>query len=124
MSALVDLKATEALPLIRRAFELERIDESMHGAWGDVLQEIGVEPDPDDPLVEKSRRRREERHAQMFPADLRENMAAFQARHRAERAQAAERTAAQQRKQDKARKEKNKRKAASASRKANRKKRK
>jgi hypothetical protein len=124
MSALVDLKAVEALPLIRHAFESEKIDESMHGAWGDVLHEIGVEPDPDDPLVEESRRRFEARHAQMFPADLRENLAAFQARHRAERAQATERATAQRRKQDKARKEKNKRKAASASRKANRKKRK
>lgn len=124
VDALVELKAVETLPLIRRAFELGKVDETMNGPWGDVLREIGVEPDPNDPLVEESRRRFEERHARMVPPDLHDNLAAFQARHRAERARAEQQAGAQKRKQDKVRTEKNKRKAAKASRKANRKKRK
>jgi hypothetical protein len=124
MTALVDLKAVEALPLIRRAFELGKIDETMNGPWGDVLREIGVEPAPDDPLLEESRRRFEERHRQLAPPDLRENLDALGAQQRARRAMAELQAATQKRKQDKARTEKSKRKAAKASRKANRKKRK
>lgn len=124
MSALIDLQAVEALPLIRRAFELGKIDESVAGPWGDVLKELGVEPEADDPLVEESRHRFEERHNQMFPPDLRANLAAFQEQQRAERARTEQRQAGQRRKQEQARKQKNKRKAASSARKANRKKRK
>jgi hypothetical protein len=123
VSALIGLKATETLPLIRRAFELGKIDESVCGPWGDVLKEMGVEPELDDSLVEESRERFEEKHRRMFPQSLRDGLAAFQERHRAEQALAEQRAAAQKRKQDKTRMQKNKRKAASASRKANRKKR-
>lgn|GEM_PF-1728517 len=124
MVALIELKAADTLPLIRRAFELGKIDETVSGPWDDVLEEFGVAPDPDDPLIEESRQRFEEKNRRMFPQDLRENLAAFQERHRADKALAEQRAAAQKRNQDQARKQKNKRKAASAARKANRKKRK
>jgi len=68
MDALVELGAVEALPLIRRAFELGRIDEMVRGPWGDVLDDLGVEPEADDPLLSESRGRFEERHEQLFPA--------------------------------------------------------
>lgn len=123
MGALLELKATEALPLIRHAFELHKIDETMYGPWGEVLKELGLEPEPDDALIEESRERFEEKNRRMFPQDLRENLEAFTSRHRAQQALAEQREATQKRKQDKARKQKNKRKAASAARKANRKKR-
>src|SRR5437763_1423387 len=45
MSALVELEAVEALPLIRRAFELGRIDEMVRGSWGDILDSLDVEPE-------------------------------------------------------------------------------
>jgi hypothetical protein len=112
MSALVELKAVETLPLIRRAFELGKIDETIQGPWGDVLATIGVEPEPDDPLVEESRLRFEERHSRMFPPELREALALIEGQQRAEQTHKAQRAA-----------EKNRRKAAAASRKANRKKR-
>jgi hypothetical protein len=127
MSALVELKAVEALPLIRRAFELHKIDEMMRGSWGDVLAELGVEPEEGDPLVAESRRRFEEAHERMLPRELRERMFgdldAFKERQRlqaeARRAQSQARTTARERE----RKQKNKRKMEAASRKANRKRR-
>ncbi|GEM_PF-3165400 len=48
---LVDLNATEALPVIRQAFALQCIDEMVAGDWTEVLQELGMEPDPNDPLL-------------------------------------------------------------------------
>lgn len=130
MDALVELEAVEALPLIRRAFELGLVDEMMRGPWGDVAAELGAEPEQGDQLVAESRRRFEERHERMFPRAQRDELRAALARY-AEReprdmyddalasspppkAQAARRPA-----QAKARKQKNKRKAESASRKAN-----
>jgi hypothetical protein len=71
MSALIELKAAETLPLIRRAFELGKIDETVYGPWGDVLKKFGVAPEPDDPLIEESRQRFEARHRQMFPQSAR-----------------------------------------------------
>jgi len=148
MDALVELGAVEALPLIRRAFELGRIDEMMRGPWGDVLDHLGVESEEGDPLLAESRRRFEERQERFFPRaqreQLREALARFSGRdplHLLEDAATStpqlhlledavtstpqpaprdsHRTA-----QERARKQKNKRKMESASRKANRRKRK
>ncbi len=124
MGALVDIKAVETLPLIRRAFELGKINETMYGPWGEVLKTLGIAPDADDPLIEESHRRYQERWDSQFPPEMLENIRAMQARQQIEQARAAAQTTAKQRKQEKFRKEKNKRKTASASRKANRKKRK
>jgi hypothetical protein len=150
MESLVELNAVEALPLIRRAFELGKIDEMMRGAWGDVLNDLGVEPEDDDPLLAESLQRFEERQDRLFPREQREQLQEAFARLE-ERTQQrppealprlGERT--QQRPpakatpsapspaprdlpkaaQTKARKQKNKRKIESASRKANRRKRK
>jgi hypothetical protein len=123
MSSLIDLKAAETLPLIRRAFELGKIDETVYGPWGDVLKEFSIVPEPGDPLIEESRQRFEVRHRQMFPQSLRNNRDTLQ-QPRDEPAKAAQRVVAQKRNQEKAHKQKNKRKTASAARKANRKKRK
>lgn len=123
MCALIDLKAVETLPLIRRAFELDKIDETMNGPWGDVLGAMGIEPDADDPLVAESQRRYEERHARMLSPNSQKNLNAFLA-PRPTRFTDEQATAPQKRKREQARKEKQKRKAASAARKANRKKRK
>ena len=124
MDSLVELGAVESLPLIRHAFEIGKIDEQMRGPWGVVLKEIGVAPEPDDPLVAESQRRYEEERKRMFPAEVYENLEAYSVQHRAQQEQVSARAATQQRKKEHARKEKNKRKAASAARKANRKRRK
>jgi hypothetical protein len=135
MGALVELEAVEALPLIRRAFEQGRIDEMVYGPWGDVLDRLGADTEEDDPLLAESRRRFEERHERMFPREQREELLEALT-HYSERTRrstlgadtislpppaprASHRTA-----QNKARKHKNKRKIESASRKANRRKRK
>ncbi len=132
MSELVELEEEEALPLIRHAFEIGKIDEMVRGSWGDVLAELGIDADDDDPLVAESQRRREERHNQIMPREEREELLEaldqFKARTRlsqaasiaapAPRAQPKPAPAKPQKPQNKA---KNKRKAASASRKANRK---
>lgn len=123
LSALIDLKATEALPVIRRVFEEQQVDETMNGSWGDVLKQLGVEPEPDDPLIEVSRQRFEERNRAMFPPGLLDNLNRYERQQRAKQQLAEQRAAAHKRKHDKARKQKQKRKAASAARKANRKKR-
>jgi hypothetical protein len=79
MDALVELGAVEALPIIRRAFEQGQIDEMVRGGWGDVLEDLGIEPEVADPLVAASRRRFEERQDRLFPreqvAQLREALA-------------------------------------------------
>jgi hypothetical protein len=150
MDALVELEAVEALPLIRRAFELGRIDELMRGSWGDVLDDLGVEPEEDDPLLEESRRHFEERHERIMPRRQREELLEALARlsgrdpqhlfddEPARPSQPAARVVqpapparapqpaprdARKAGQDKARKQKNKRKMEAASRKANRRKR-
>jgi len=135
MDALVELRAVEALPLIRRAFELGRIDEMMRGPWGDVLDDLGVEPEEGDPLLAESRQRFEERHERLLPREQREQLQEALARFTGRdplRSSEAETTSALQpvprdshrTAQEKARKQKNKRKMESASRKANRRKRK
>jgi hypothetical protein len=118
VSSLTELKATESLPLIRRAFELGSVDESIQGDWGEIQEQMGVSPDPHDPLVDESRRRRKARHAAMFAAHPRADLEHGGVSQRTQPA------STQRRRTEQARKQKNKRKAAAASRKANRKKKK
>jgi hypothetical protein len=133
MDSLVELGAVEALPLIRRAFELGQIDEMMRGAWGDVLNDLGREPEEGDPLLAESRQRFEERQERFLPRAQREQLQAALARFSGRDPQhlledAATSTpqpvtrAPHRAAQAKARKHKNKRKIESASRKANRRK--
>lgn len=135
MDSLVELDAVEALPLIRHAFELGKIDEMLRGSWGDVLNDLGVEPEDDDPLLAESLRRFEERQDRFFPREQREQLQEAFARleERAQQRPPAEATPKApppaprdlpKAAQAKARKQKNKRKIESASRKANRRKRK
>jgi hypothetical protein len=141
MDALIDLGEVEALPLIRHAFELGRIDEMMRGPWGDVLNDLGVEPEADDPLLAESQQRFEERHEQLMPHKQREQLLELIERIGGRDPQhlfddtpanapqplpalAQASTPAPKTAQAKARKQKNKRKMESASRKANRRKRK
>ena len=114
VSSLVDVKATEALPDIRRAFERDGVDESVHGGWGDVQEVLGVTPDPTDPLVIETQRRWKERKATMYPWAIRnQTMPASQP------LLAGKATSAKSKPGEKARKQKNKRKQQTASRKAN-----
>jgi hypothetical protein len=118
MHALVELKAVEALPLIRRAFELGKIDEFVRGDWPKILDDLGVEPEPGDPLVEAAQQRDAERRKRRQQSDQ-------ATRSEGERGlSSGVPPGTQRRAQDQARKEKHKRKAAKASRKANRKQRK
>lgn len=110
MSTLVELKAVEALPLIRRAFEAEKLDEFFRGDWASIQRELGVEPDPADPLVARSLRRLE-----ATKRSLRASLAPSQPG-------ALPLAPARGKKKDSARKAKNKRKTSEASRKANKKK--
>jgi hypothetical protein len=118
------------LPLIRQAFELGRIDEMVYGPWGDVLDELGVEPEEGDPLLAESRRRFEERQERLMPREQREQLLEALERFR-ERARSPEPPARvlqsaphdpRRAAHEKARKHKNKRKIEAASRKANRRK--
>jgi hypothetical protein len=135
MDTLVELGAVEALPLIRRAFELGRIDEMMRGPWGGVLDDLDIEPEAGDPLLAESRRRFEERQEQFFPRAQREQLqqalARFSGRGPLPLLEDATTSAPQpaprtshRNAQLKARKHKSKRKIESASRKANGRKRK
>ncbi|MFL5803904.1 MAG: hypothetical protein ACJ8CR_19445 [Roseiflexaceae bacterium] len=112
LGQLLDLDAVEALPVIQRAFEADAVDETIAGDWGEVLAALGQMPDLNDPLVERSRVRREARHGSMFGLD----------RPEAPLPQAAA-APAKPRKSATASK-KNKRKMSKASRKANKKRRK
>jgi hypothetical protein len=114
LSALLDLKAAEALPVIRRAHERGSIDETVNGPWGEVLAELGLEPEPGDPLVAESRQRFDERHELMFGGMGHVSAATPRATRPASSGSA--------RRSDEKRKQKQKRKAASNARKANRKK--
>ena len=110
MGSLVELKADEALPLIRRGFEQEKLDEFFRGDWAAVQKELGIEPDPDDPLVQRSRQRlaatNRSLRRSLSPQPTEGGLTGGPTRG----------------KKDEARKAKNKRKAAAASRKANKKK--
>lgn len=114
VSALVDLGAVEMLPLIRQAFELDKVDPMMRGSWGDIQRELGVTPSATDPLVERSHRQHTSAIAQLQSSIKQAKARSPEDPH----------TANPKRKQNKVRTEKNKRKTAKASRKANRKKRK
>jgi hypothetical protein len=134
MGALIELKEIEALPLIRQVFELGRIDEMVYGPWGDVLDRLGVKREEGDPLLAESRRRFEERNEQLMPREQREQLLEALDRFRARTQRSAEAPPAQalplaphdprRTAQERARKHKHKRKIESASRKANRRKRK
>lgn len=54
----LNLNAAEALPVIQRAFEADKVDESIMGDWIDVLEKLGQEVDSSDPLVVRSREHR------------------------------------------------------------------
>ena len=110
LSELLNLDAVEALPVIRRAFEQNAIDETIAGDWQEVLKELGQTPDPDDPLIPLSRARWDAARASMWPF----------ARTETSRPQAAPVPGPASPKKSSRSKEKNKRKMAKASRKANR----
>lgn len=142
MDALVELDAVEALPLIRHVFEQDKIDTIVRGAWDDILDQLGIEADPTDPLIAHSQQRHKEQQELFFPNDLRQRfLAAFGIEPESDFTRVADQhgvnpnlpsgaasTAAHARKEQQrraeaqARKAKQKRKAASASRKANKKK--
>jgi hypothetical protein len=65
VTELVDLKAVEALPAIRQAFEQNVVDESIRGDWGEVLKALKQPIDRDDPLLHRSRERREAQRAEL-----------------------------------------------------------
>jgi hypothetical protein len=46
---LLDLKAVEAAPILRRALKAERVEEWIAGGWRDVREALKLEPTPDDP---------------------------------------------------------------------------
>jgi hypothetical protein len=77
IDALVELGAVEALPLIRRAFESGQVDEMVRGDWGDVLNDLGIEPEPNDPLLAESALRLEARNDRLMPRELREQLQAL-----------------------------------------------
>jgi hypothetical protein len=139
MDSLVEIEAVEVLPVIRHAFALDKIDPMVRGDWGDILDQIGADTEPDDSLIAISRQRAEERRERFFPSSLRRQLNAALG-NEPESAFArlirehgppsgppagspVSETAPQQA-EAQARKEKQKRKAAATDRKANRKKRK
>jgi hypothetical protein len=65
---LIELGAAEALPEIRHAYAIGQVDELINGDWGRVQADLGVEPDPSDPLLAESARRWQEAHERRFPA--------------------------------------------------------
>ena len=50
---LLEWKAVKVPLVIHAALEKNQIDESMAGGWRDVLQELGIKADPDNPLLKK-----------------------------------------------------------------------
>lgn len=68
IDSLVKLNAAEALPSIRHAFELNRVNMTMRGDWQQTLHDLGMKPDPADPLVEESARRAREQREQVSPS--------------------------------------------------------
>ena len=113
ITELVELKAVEALPTIRQAFEQDLVDETVMGGWGEVLKELGQPVDSADPLVGRSEQRWEEKQAAI--------QASLAARSHQQHAASA---APEKHKQSAAKKKKSKRKQSAASRKANKRKRK
>jgi hypothetical protein len=106
---LLQLDAIEALPVIRRAFEQDLIDETIAGDWGYVLEKLGQTPDPNDALVERSRASQKARRARELGFALPEAAPTHSS------------APPTKQKASPAAKAKNKRKATKASRKANKK---
>jgi hypothetical protein len=134
LANLLHLNAVEALPVIRRVFEQDAVDETIAGDWSEVLTALGETPDPADPLVTLSRQRWDARRATMWPAGFAENIQALAALSPVSNADDGSYSLAQETvrafdafapaspsKAQQA-KQKNKRKMAAASRKTNRKK--
>ncbi|MEI7643731.1 MAG: hypothetical protein WCJ55_05400 [Chloroflexales bacterium] len=149
MDSLVEIEAVEALPVIRHAFALDKIDPMVRGDWGDILDQLGADTEPDDSLIAISQQRAEERRERFFPSSLRRQLnaalgnepeSAFAQLMREhgppsgppagspvsetalQQAEAQARKERQRRAEAQTRKEKQKRKAAATARKANRKK--
>lgn len=70
LAELMDLSAIEAADAIRYAFERDRIDEMVCGDWATVAAEMGIEVPDNDPLLERSTKRWDEKHKKLFPIDL------------------------------------------------------
>ena len=51
ISSLVNLKALEAVPLIERAFAVDRVDEFITGDWDNVQVELGLKEAPPEPSI-------------------------------------------------------------------------
>lgn len=77
MDVLVEIGAVEALPLIRRAFELDKIDTMVRGDWADILEQLGADTELGDPLLARSRQRAKERRERIFPSALRRQLNAI-----------------------------------------------
>lgn len=114
LSSLLALHATEALPVIRAVFERDAVDVSIAGSWGEVLEALGQPVDRDDPLIQRSKAQRQQQRAA--------NHSQF-GTFGNQRAQTGSFPKATANKAAKPSKRKSKRKIASASRKANKKKR-
>jgi len=112
LSDLIHLNAVEALPVIRSAFEQERIDESIAGDWGEVLKALGQKVDQNDPVFLRTHQRRNAKKAEMramLPPSIRDPLGPIS--HTTPKSSTSSR-------------HKHKRKASAAARKANKKKRK
>lgn len=112
LADLIHLNAVEALPIIRSAFEQERIDESIAGDWGEVLKALGQKVDQNDPVFLRTHQRRNAKKAEMraiLPPSIRDPLGPISL------------TAP---KSSTSSRHKNKRKASAAARKANKRKRK
>lgn len=120
LSSLLKLDSVEALPTIRHAFEQNTIDETITGDWATVLEELGQKPDLNDPLVEQSRAHAKITRQQEFPSL--EELPVLPAAPLMEALPVLPVTASSVSSKKKSSSQKNKRKMASASRKANRKK--
>jgi hypothetical protein len=73
VSELVELKAVEALPIIRQAFEIDKVEEMVAGDWAKIQRDLGVTPEQKDPLARRSKQRLEEQKREMrqsLPASL------------------------------------------------------
>jgi hypothetical protein len=101
---LVNLGAVEALPVIRQVFEQELVNYFVVGRWTDVLNQLGVDIDPDDALVRRDAEITAQVEAEAFEREVQDITGQV----------------AEERRSHQRAKEKSKRKQAEASRKANR----
>lgn len=110
IAELIELKAVEALPAMRAAFERDAVDQGIVGDWIEVLGALGLPADPDDTLVQQAQARRSARAASRAGSARHSHTEPFPKASASKSANPSNR--------------KNKRKTAAASRKANKKKRK